>query len=153
MRGGRRCDILLSSVARSGNPKDPRQGGSGPLRTVKVPAPFAPIFTAAQKYVSRYFQDRVENPEQGTISISGERYILVRAASMSVEFFDLVSSLYQDKGPEQARTLASNLLFETAHAIAHADPLANRIANSACGCATGTVDDSLIANSDRAAGC
>ncbi len=113
--------VSVAKSAKSGNPKDSRQGGGGPLRTVKVPAAFAPVFTAAQEYVSRYFQDRVENPEQGTISISGERYILVRAASMSVEFFDLVSSLYQDKGPEEARTVASNLLFDTAHAIGKAD--------------------------------
>src|SRR5262249_51789109 len=99
----------------------PPPGPGGPLRTVKVPAPFAPAFTAAQDYVSRYFRDRAENPEQGTISISGERYILVRAASMSVEFFDLVSSLYQVKGPEGARPVASNLLFDSAHAIGKAD--------------------------------
>ncbi|HEY7513021.1 MAG TPA: PAS domain S-box protein, partial [Vicinamibacteria bacterium] len=107
-------------MPKTGNPKD-TSGYGGALRTVKVPAPFAPVFTAAQEYVSRYFRDRAENPEQGTISISGERYILVRAASMSVEFFDLVSSLYQDKGPEEARTVASNLLFDTAHAIGKAD--------------------------------
>ena len=91
------------------------------LPTVKVPAPFAPVFAAAQAYVSRYFADRQEKPEEATISISGERYILVRAASMSVEFFDLVRSLYQDKGPEEARTVASNLLYDTAHAIGKAD--------------------------------
>jgi PAS domain S-box-containing protein len=108
-------------VAKSGKASDPSREGGGPLRTVRVPDAFAPVFTAAQDYVSRYFADRVENPEQGTISISGERYILVRAASMSVEFFDLVSSLYQDKGPDEARSVASNLLFDTAHAIGKAD--------------------------------
>ncbi len=40
---------------------------------------------------------------------------------MSVEFFDLVTSLYQDKGPEEARKVASNLLFDVAHAIGKAD--------------------------------
>src|SRR5262249_27515614 len=70
----------------------------GPLETVKVPKPFEPLFLKAQDYVRRYFEDRVEKPSQSTISISGERYILVRAASMSVEFFDLVVSLYADKG-------------------------------------------------------
>jgi PAS domain S-box-containing protein len=86
-----------------------------------VPHAFAPVFAAAQAYVARYFSDRQENPEKGTISISGERYILVRAASMSVEFFDLVRSLYEDKGAQAARTVASNLLFDTAHAIGKAD--------------------------------
>jgi signal transduction histidine kinase len=91
------------------------------LTTVNVPEPIEPLFRKAQAYVSRYFRKKVENPAQGTISISGERYILLRAASMSVEFFDLVSSLYQDKGPEEAGRVASNLLFDVAHAIGKAD--------------------------------
>jgi PAS domain S-box-containing protein len=91
------------------------------LRTVSVPDPFAPIFLRAQEYVERYFRDRVEDPEHSTITISGERYILVRAASMSVEFFDLVMSLYQDKGLREARSVANNLLFDIAHAIGKAD--------------------------------
>ncbi|HEX2494960.1 MAG TPA: XylR N-terminal domain-containing protein, partial [Steroidobacter sp.] len=80
-----------------------------------------PLFRRAQDYVARYFEGKVEDPERGTISISGERYILVRAASMSVEFFDLVRSLYADKGEDEARSVASNLLFDTAHAIGKAD--------------------------------
>jgi diguanylate cyclase (GGDEF)-like protein/PAS domain S-box-containing protein len=88
---------------------------------VSVPEPIRPLFLKAQEYVSRYFATKTENPEQGTISISGERYILLRAASMSIEFFDLVTSLYQDKGPDEARSVASNLLFDLAHAIGKAD--------------------------------
>jgi diguanylate cyclase (GGDEF)-like protein/PAS domain S-box-containing protein len=91
------------------------------LETVGVPAPFAPIFLRAQQHVAAYFADAVINPRQSTISISGERYILVRAASMSVEFFDLVQSLYRDRGAAEARSAASNLLFDIAHAIGKAD--------------------------------
>ena len=105
-----------------GYPRGVLSESSG-LRTVKVPAVFAPAFEAAQAYVSRYFEAREGDPEKGTISISGERYILVRAASMSVEFFDLVRSLYADKGDDEARSVASNLLFDTAHAIGKADAL------------------------------
>ncbi len=72
-------------------------------KTVRVPAPVEPVFARAQRHVARYFRDKTEDPEVGTISISGERYILLRAASMSVEFFDLVTSLYEDKGPQAAR--------------------------------------------------
>jgi two-component system, cell cycle sensor histidine kinase and response regulator CckA len=100
----------------------PRSGDAGRgLRTVKVPVAFEPLFLRAQEYVARYFGDLHTDPEHGTISISGERYILLRAASMSVEFFDLVMSLYQDKGPDEARRVASNLLFDVAHAIGKAD--------------------------------
>jgi PAS domain S-box-containing protein len=104
---------------------DEKDAGARPaesaLSTVRVPEAFAPAFRLAQEYVSRYFAEREARPEQGTITIAGERYILVRAASMSVEFFDLVRSLYADKGPEEARTVASNLLYDTAHAIGKAD--------------------------------
>jgi len=102
-------------------PRAPQGSAAARLTTVSVPEAFAPLFLKAQDFVTRYFADKVENPEQGTISISGERYILVRAASMSVEFFDLVTSLYEDQGPEEARGVASNLLFDVAHAIGKAD--------------------------------
>jgi signal transduction histidine kinase len=95
---------------------------SGPsLDTVKVPPAIEPLFLKAQEYVARYFSHKVENPQLGTISISGERYVLLRAASMSVEFFDLVMSLYKDKAASTARSVASNLLFDMAHAIGKAD--------------------------------
>jgi len=112
--------LVASRKGKDDAPKE-RPPAGDTLRTVKVPPAFAPAFLVAQDYVGRYFSARRENPEQGTISISDERYILVRAASMSVEFFDVVRSLYQDKGPEEARTVASNLLFDTAHAIGKAD--------------------------------
>ncbi len=91
------------------------------LSTVSVPAEFAPAFLRAQEYVARYFHDRVHRPDEATISIAGERYVLMRAASMSVEFIELVTSLYQDHGPAEARSVADNLLFDLAHAIGKAD--------------------------------
>src|SRR5438477_2060454 len=91
------------------------------LRTVSVPEPLVPLFQKAEEYVRRYFSDRSEDPERSSIVISGERYILVRAASMSVEFFDLVRSLYADKGPEEASAVAKNLLYDLAHSLGKAD--------------------------------
>ena len=103
----------------NGGADDPGPGAR--LETVRVPVQFEPIFLRAEQHVAAYFADRVENPKQSTISISGERYILVRAASMSVEFFDLVMSLYRERGPDEARSVASNLLFDIAHGIGRAD--------------------------------
>jgi len=91
------------------------------LTTVKVPAPFEAPFLRAQDYVERYFADRVENPDGATISIAGERYVLLRAASLSVEFMELVMKLYQDQGEAEARSVANNLLFDLAHALGRAD--------------------------------
>ena len=94
---------------------------SGQLTTVKVPAPFEAPFLRAQEYVARYFANRIEQPDTATIAIAGERYVLLRAASLSVEFVEMVMKLYQDKGEAEARSVANNLLFDLAHAIGKAD--------------------------------
>ncbi len=98
----------------SGNP-------DGSLKTVNVPDMFAQPFLKAQDYVKQFFADRVENPEKATIKISGERYILVRAASMSIEFFDLIKYLYRDYSKEESRKVANGFLFDIAHALGKAD--------------------------------
>jgi len=97
---------------------DPPQSG---LSTVKVPEPMVPLFERAQQRVSEYFGQRRFEPTEGTIEIAGQRYILVRAASMSVEFFDQIRRLYEDKGEEEAVAVARSLLFDMAHAIGAAD--------------------------------
>ena len=61
-----------------------------PLDTVKVPPGMEPLFAKAEELVSRFFRDRRDDPRRGTIEIFGERYVLVRAASLSVEFFAMV---------------------------------------------------------------
>ena len=86
-----------------------------------VPEAIMLPFLKAQEYVERYFRKREENPEKALISFSGERYILVRAASMSKEFFDMVTSLYGDRGIDEAREVAFGLLFDIAHSIGKAD--------------------------------
>ena len=91
------------------------------LETVKVPVEFAPIFQRANDFVSEYFAKKIEDPTKGTIEIFGERYLLVRAASMSVDFFDTVKGLYQDQGEEEAVNVATSLLFDIAHSIGKTD--------------------------------
>lgn len=91
------------------------------ISTVKVPQEMEPLFVKAQEYVSKYFANRVEDPTKGKIFISGERYILVRAASMSVEFLDFIKSIYPGLEKTEARKAASNILFDIAHAIGKAD--------------------------------
>ncbi len=92
-----------------------------PLSTVRVPESLAPIFEKAQEYVARYFEQRRFDPTEGTIEIFGQRYVLVRAGSMSVEFFDQIMRLYADKGEDEAIAVARSLLFDVAHAIGSAD--------------------------------
>ena len=91
------------------------------LKTVSVPEAFVPVFEKAQEYVAKFFSERKDIPEKGTIEIFGQRYILVRASSMSVEFFEMIQSLYADKGEEEALGVARSLLFDIAHTMAIAD--------------------------------
>jgi two-component system, cell cycle sensor histidine kinase and response regulator CckA len=92
--------------------------GSG-LHTVRVPDKLVPLFREAQHYVAQYFADQRSAPERGTLEISGQRYMLVRAASMSVEFHDMVKSFYAEE--QEATAVAHALLFDVAHAMGLAD--------------------------------
>jgi two-component system, cell cycle sensor histidine kinase and response regulator CckA len=91
------------------------------LKTVRVPPGMEELFERAEEVVSRYFRDRAFDPSRGTIEVSGERYVLVRAASLSVEFFQLVSSLYGEGRQKDADDFARNILFDLAHAIGASD--------------------------------
>ena len=91
------------------------------LKTVRVPPAMEAPFLEAEENVARYFRDRVHDPEHGTIEIFGERYILVRAASLSVEFFALVKELYGEGRAVEADEFARNILFDLAHAVGKSD--------------------------------
>src|SRR4051812_18369180 len=90
-------------------------------RTVRVTLPLEPLFAAAEEIVSRYFLDMKSDPARGTIEIHGERYVLVRAAALSVEFFTLVEELYGPGREAEADEFARNILFDLAHAIGKSD--------------------------------
>jgi hypothetical protein len=87
------------------------------LKTVRVPGPMEGPFVDAEQHVSRYFRDRKDDPEHGTIEIFGERYILVRAASLSVDFHALVERIYGEGRGREANEFAQSILFDLAHAV------------------------------------
>jgi two-component system, cell cycle sensor histidine kinase and response regulator CckA len=91
------------------------------LQTVRVPAELEPLFTRAEEIVSRYFRDQRSDPAHGTIEIFGERYVMLRAASLSVEFFALVADLYGPGREEEADEFARNILYDLAHAVGKSD--------------------------------
>lgn len=91
------------------------------IPTVKVPKEMEPLFEKAQEYVKKYFSTREEDPTKGIITIGGERYILVRAASMSVHFFEYIKRLYPGLEETDANKAAGSILFDIAHAIGRAD--------------------------------
>ncbi len=88
---------------------------------VDAPETLAKEFKTIHPHILRYFQGTSFNPEGGFIEISGERYILVRAASLAREFFRRVEDLYRDAPAEEARNTAYSFLFDMAHAIGRAD--------------------------------
>jgi len=93
------------------------------LKTANVPPEMKLIFAKAERIVSQSFSQRSDDPSHGSIEIFGERYILVRAASLSVEFFSLVKDLYGPKKQEEAIDFARNILFDLAHSIGKSDAL------------------------------
>jgi two-component system, cell cycle sensor histidine kinase and response regulator CckA len=88
---------------------------------VRVPDHLAAAFAKAEDAVSRYFADRRHDPEHGTIEVLNDRYVLVRAASLSVEFYGLVRDIYGPERRAEADVFARNLLFDLAHAIGRSD--------------------------------
>src|SRR5579871_4558381 len=77
------------------------------------------MFEQAQEFVERYFTEQRAMPERGTLEVRGERYVLVRAASLSVEFHQMLRKFYG--GDVEARGVAHSLLFDVAHAMGLAD--------------------------------
>jgi two-component system, sensor histidine kinase and response regulator len=90
-------------------------------KTVGVPADLAPTFVEAERVVAQLFAAKREVPSEGTIEVAGERYVLVRAASLSVRFFELVRELYGAGRMDEADEFARNILFDLAHGIGKAD--------------------------------
>lgn len=90
-------------------------------RAVTAPEQFTPLFDAAQRTVHDYFKTFCASPSQGHIEIANQRYLLVRASALSVDFFKIVRELYGDRSEDDAYAIAQRLLFDLAHAIGMSD--------------------------------
>jgi two-component sensor histidine kinase/predicted hydrocarbon binding protein len=86
-------------------------------KTVKYPNAFKNIFEDAEKVVGEYFEGFSTDPSKGVIEINDERYVLLRASSLSVGFLNIIKDLYSDKGEQEAFQIGKNLLFDIAHVI------------------------------------
>lgn len=85
--------------------------------TVRVPDPIKELFDLAQDTVRKYFLDFHPQPWKGTIEISGQRYVLLRASALSFDFLNTIRGLYGDRGDNEAIRIGKNLLFDIAHVI------------------------------------
>lgn len=89
--------------------------------TVSTPEAFAPPFEMAQKTVAEFFKTVETKPEEGTITINGERYVLMRANALSYDFLNSILEMYADRGETAAYKIGRNLLFDFAHVIGKED--------------------------------
>jgi predicted hydrocarbon binding protein len=90
------------------------------LKSVKVPAPMVPIFEEAEKFVDKYFDSFYSNKLEGKISISGERYILLNAKSLRVNFAKNLSEA-MGLSDDMAQDAADNFLYILARSIGRED--------------------------------
>lgn len=90
-------------------------------KTVSVPPAFERIFDKAQDTVAAYFKNLKIDPSQASIEIGGQRYLLMRAASLSIGFYNTLLKLYPDKEEVEVLRLSSNFLFDIAHVIGMED--------------------------------
>jgi hypothetical protein len=86
-----------------------------------VPASFEGPFLSAEKVVAGYFGSMKQDPTQGVITIGGERYVLVRAMSLSVHFFEFMKEMYPGLTEGEALEGAGSALFDMAFAIGRSD--------------------------------
>lgn len=85
--------------------------------TVEGPPAIIAYFKEAEKMVASYFNQLTLDPSSALIKIENERYVLMRASSLSIDFFEKIKDLYADKGEEEAVRIGQNFLFDIAHVI------------------------------------
>lgn len=93
-------------------------------RTVIVPDEVVGLFSEIEKKVEAYFDDVFFDPISGEITVHGERYVLFRAKSMSVDFIDFVKNRYKDRPEAEAIGIGNNFLYDNAKVIGKRDALA-----------------------------
>jgi predicted hydrocarbon binding protein len=92
----------------------------GETQSVKTPDEMKQLFVAAEDKVSKYFESMEWDPSNGRILIGGERYILVRAASMRINFPEALAELMDlDEGLSNPHIV--NVMYQLAKALGRAD--------------------------------
>jgi len=86
-----------------------------------VPQELEGTFAEASRRVTRFFADGDVSPAEARLRFGGERYVLVRASALSIDFLDTISQLYADRGPKAAAAIGRSFLFDVAHTIGRND--------------------------------
>ena len=91
------------------------------MKIINLINPFRNSSKSVQGTLQKLFQDEEIHISKSTVEISGERFVLIRAASLSVDFFDCILDLYQDIERNEAIRTTQELLFDVSHAIGMKD--------------------------------
>lgn len=86
-------------------------------KTVITPPELRTIFSKAEDYLTEYFSKVKVNPDEASIRINDERYLLIRSSGLSYGFLNKIKELFIDKGEEQAYLIGRNLLFDLSHIL------------------------------------
>lgn len=84
------------------------------LTSVRVPPAFAPAFEFAQALVRRKFAEFAQEPEQGTLHIGDERYVLIRAESFYLGWMTALTEVF-------GAVAAKSFVYNTAREIGRTD--------------------------------
>lgn len=87
------------------------------LSTVHAYSEVDAVVRDAEKTVGDYFSTLNVEPSKARIDIAGQRYILMRASSLSVDFFNTILKLYEDHGEKEAFRIGQSFLFDISHVI------------------------------------
>jgi predicted hydrocarbon binding protein len=84
------------------------------LKSVRVPPQFEPPFAQAEQHVEKLFSEFHRRPEQGTLHIGTERYVLMRAESLYLTWFDAMAETFGEDA-------AKDFIYGTAREIGRSD--------------------------------
>ena len=73
-------EMVMEDQIRAG-PYVPPPERENQVQTANVPPEMEPLFSKAEEYVGKFFDDIHWDPTKGTITIGGNRYILINAES------------------------------------------------------------------------
>jgi predicted hydrocarbon binding protein len=92
-----------------------------PPKSVNVPDDMKEEFARAQEDVERYFSELRMDPSAGIIAACDERYIIVRAASLSVHFLEFIMDMYPALEQAEALDASARVMYDLARAIGQSD--------------------------------
>jgi two-component system, cell cycle sensor histidine kinase and response regulator CckA len=90
-------------------------------KVVHAPEQIEPLFEQAVDTIREHFAHVQIDPSRALIAAGDERYLLIRASALSIDFLDALVQLYADRGEQAALTISRGFLFDIAYTIGKSD--------------------------------